>query len=278
MGMERAKSLLCVRRGLSFLDIIARQVLHLREAVRRHAAAAVHELLPHLGRHDGRARALRGPPVEGLPLEFLQNREPKLLADDLMPGRPGPRTPTSSGARPATATSTPRCAAPACWRGCSTPATATSSSPTPTTSARCPTRGWPAGSRRAGRRSRSRPCAVRPRTARAATSPAARPTAASCCASPRRRSTPTRTRWPTSTATSYCSTNNLWFDLQAMVDALDAPRRHPRPAADPQRQAPSTRPTVDARGHPDRDGDGRRDRGVRGRAARSRSAATGSSR
>ena len=31
MGMERAKSLLCVRSGLSFLDIIARQVLHLRE-------------------------------------------------------------------------------------------------------------------------------------------------------------------------------------------------------------------------------------------------------
>ena len=30
MGMDRAKSLLCVRRGLSFLDIIARQVLHLR--------------------------------------------------------------------------------------------------------------------------------------------------------------------------------------------------------------------------------------------------------
>ena len=30
MGMARAKSLLCVRRGLSFLDIIARQVLHLR--------------------------------------------------------------------------------------------------------------------------------------------------------------------------------------------------------------------------------------------------------
>ena len=27
MGMDRAKSLLCVRRGLSFLDIIARQVL-----------------------------------------------------------------------------------------------------------------------------------------------------------------------------------------------------------------------------------------------------------
>ncbi len=36
MGMDRAKSLLCVRRGLSFLDIIARQVLHLRQRVRRH--------------------------------------------------------------------------------------------------------------------------------------------------------------------------------------------------------------------------------------------------
>ena len=31
MGMDRAKSLLCVRRGLSFLDIIARQVLHARK-------------------------------------------------------------------------------------------------------------------------------------------------------------------------------------------------------------------------------------------------------
>jgi UTP--glucose-1-phosphate uridylyltransferase len=32
MGMDRAKSLLCVRSGLSFLDIIARQVLYLRRA------------------------------------------------------------------------------------------------------------------------------------------------------------------------------------------------------------------------------------------------------
>src|SRR3982750_2570311 len=30
MGMERAKSLLCVRSGMSFVDVIARQVLHLR--------------------------------------------------------------------------------------------------------------------------------------------------------------------------------------------------------------------------------------------------------
>ena len=35
IGMARAKSLLCVRRGLSFLDVISRQVLHMR---REHGA------------------------------------------------------------------------------------------------------------------------------------------------------------------------------------------------------------------------------------------------
>ena len=51
--------------------------------------------------------------VEGLPLDFLQNKEPKLRADDLTPVG-WPADPTSSGVRPATATSTRRCAAPAC--------------------------------------------------------------------------------------------------------------------------------------------------------------------
>ena len=85
MGMERAKSLLCVRRGMSFLDVIARQVLHLR---REHDAP-----LPLLFMNsfrtsgdtmDALARYAELP-VEGLPLEFLQNREPKLLVDDLTP-------------------------------------------------------------------------------------------------------------------------------------------------------------------------------------------------
>ena len=118
MGMDRAKSLLCVRRGLSFLDIIARQVLHLRERVRRPAAADLHEQLPHLApTRWPRWRATSDLPVDGLPLEFLQNKEPKLLAKDLDAGELTRRTPTSSGARPATATSTPRCAAPACSTG-----------------------------------------------------------------------------------------------------------------------------------------------------------------
>ncbi|MGZ4498157.1 MAG: UTP--glucose-1-phosphate uridylyltransferase, partial [Nocardioides sp.] len=85
MGMDRAKSLLCVRRGLSFLDIIARQVLHLR---RQHDATlplifmnsfrTSADTMAALARYDEL-------PVEGLPLEFLQNKEPKLLVDDLAP-------------------------------------------------------------------------------------------------------------------------------------------------------------------------------------------------
>ncbi|MCY7399773.1 MAG: UTP--glucose-1-phosphate uridylyltransferase [Nocardioides sp.] len=85
MGMSRAKSLLCVRRGLSFLDIIARQVLHVRtqyDAVLpvlfMNSFRTSADTMAALGRYEGLA-------VDGLPLEFLQNKEPKLLAADLMP-------------------------------------------------------------------------------------------------------------------------------------------------------------------------------------------------
>ena len=85
MGMSRAKSLLCVRRGLSFLDIIARQVLHLRtqhDAVLpvlfMNSFRTSSDTMAALGRYEDLA-------VDGLPLEFLQNKEPKLLAADLMP-------------------------------------------------------------------------------------------------------------------------------------------------------------------------------------------------
>ena len=85
MGMDRAKSLLCVRRGLSFLDIIARQVLHLR--------TEYDAPLPLMFMNSFRTSAdtmaalarYRDLPVAGLPLEFLQNMEPKLLEKDLTP-------------------------------------------------------------------------------------------------------------------------------------------------------------------------------------------------
>ncbi|MFW6772716.1 UTP--glucose-1-phosphate uridylyltransferase [Nocardioides sp. CPCC 205120] len=85
MGMDRAKSLLCVRRGLSFLDIIARQVLHLRE---RYSAPLPLILMNSFRTSSDTLTALaryEDLPVEGLPLEFLQNKEPKLREKDLTP-------------------------------------------------------------------------------------------------------------------------------------------------------------------------------------------------
>jgi UTP--glucose-1-phosphate uridylyltransferase len=93
MGMGRAKSLLCVRRGLSFLDIIARQVLHLRKA---HGAT-----LPVIFMNSFRTSAdtlaalarYADLPVDGVPLELMQNKEPKLLEGPLTPVS-WPRDPT----------------------------------------------------------------------------------------------------------------------------------------------------------------------------------------
>jgi len=85
MGMERAKSLLCVRRGLSFLDIIARQVLHLRRThdarlplILMNSFRTSADTLAALARYDDLA-------VDGVPLELMQNKEPKLLESTLMP-------------------------------------------------------------------------------------------------------------------------------------------------------------------------------------------------
>ncbi len=87
MGMERAKSLLPVRDGLSFLDVIVRQVgsVRARLGVRlplmfMNSFRTRDDTLAALGRYDDL-------PVAGLPLDVLQNREPKLLSDDLTPVR-----------------------------------------------------------------------------------------------------------------------------------------------------------------------------------------------
>ncbi len=85
MGLDRAKSLLEVRDGLSFLDIIVRQVLSAREKhgvrlplVFMNSFRTSAETLRVLDRYPDLA-------VGDLPREFLQNKEPKLRADDLTP-------------------------------------------------------------------------------------------------------------------------------------------------------------------------------------------------
>lgn len=85
MGMDRAKSLLEVRPGKSFLDIIAEQILTLRTEY----DVPLPLLLMNSFRTaaDSAAALARYPdlPTSGLPLEFAQNREPKLLSSDLSP-------------------------------------------------------------------------------------------------------------------------------------------------------------------------------------------------
>ena len=85
MGMDKAKSLLEVRPGKSFLDIIAEQVLALRE---QYGVALPVVFMDSFRTSDDTLAALAAHPgleTDGLPLDFLQNREPKLRSDDLTP-------------------------------------------------------------------------------------------------------------------------------------------------------------------------------------------------
>jgi UTP--glucose-1-phosphate uridylyltransferase len=87
MGLSGAKSLLEVKPGATFLDVLARQVLALRK---RHGARLPLVLMdsevtrkPSLEALD-RHGDLSAP---GVPRDFLQGREPKIRADDFEPVR-----------------------------------------------------------------------------------------------------------------------------------------------------------------------------------------------
>ena len=84
MGMSRAKSLLEVKDGLTFLDVIARQVLALREEA---GARVPLVLMNSFATRDDSLEALgRYPDLEAdLPLDFVQGKVPKLREDDLEP-------------------------------------------------------------------------------------------------------------------------------------------------------------------------------------------------
>ena len=84
MGMDRAKSLLEVKDGMAFLDVIVRQVLAQREAsgariplVLMNSFYTRDDSLALLERYDGLA--------SDVPFDFLQHKEPKLLVDGLTP-------------------------------------------------------------------------------------------------------------------------------------------------------------------------------------------------
>jgi UTP--glucose-1-phosphate uridylyltransferase len=86
MGMTKAKSLLEVKDGRSFLDLIAEQVLDLRgrsgarlPLILMNSFATQADSLAALERYDDLSA--------GLPADFVQNKVPKVRADDLRPAQ-----------------------------------------------------------------------------------------------------------------------------------------------------------------------------------------------
>lgn len=87
MGLSRAKSLLTVKDGLSFLDIVARQVDILR---RQSGGRLPLVLMNSFSTNDDTANALEPYPElaeqqAGIPLGFLQHRVPKIRQDNFKP-------------------------------------------------------------------------------------------------------------------------------------------------------------------------------------------------
>ena len=85
MGLSKAKSLLVVKEGLSFLDITARQALTYRENV---GASLPLAFMNSFATHEDTLEALQGYPnlkAGDIPLGFLQHKFPKVLQEDLSP-------------------------------------------------------------------------------------------------------------------------------------------------------------------------------------------------
>ena len=85
MGLSKAKSLLVVKGGLSFLDITARQALSFRE---KFGASLPLVFMNSFATHEDTLEVLnRYPDLQtgDLPLAFLQNKFPKVLQRDLTP-------------------------------------------------------------------------------------------------------------------------------------------------------------------------------------------------
>ena len=85
MGLEKAKSLLDLKDGMTFLDFIAQQVKHMRTTfgvplafMLMNSFATSADTLEYLAKYADLQS-------EGLPLEFVQNKAPKLTESDLTP-------------------------------------------------------------------------------------------------------------------------------------------------------------------------------------------------
>merc|ERR1719267_495242 len=85
MGLEKAKSLLELKDGMTFLDFIAKQVTDMRSKfgvplafMLMNSFSTSADTLEYLSKYADLQS-------EGLPLEFVQNKAPKITKDDLTP-------------------------------------------------------------------------------------------------------------------------------------------------------------------------------------------------
>lgn len=86
MGLDKAKSLIRVKDGLRFIDIIARQIEHLHG---RDGHPVPLLLMNSEHTHADSLEALAAYPelVSDMPMDFLQHRVPKVMAQDFSPAR-----------------------------------------------------------------------------------------------------------------------------------------------------------------------------------------------
>jgi UTP--glucose-1-phosphate uridylyltransferase len=82
MGMTQAKSLIEAKDGQTFLDIIIRQVVELRE---RSGARLPLVLMNSFYTRDDALAAIGDTATSDVPPDFVQHKEPKIRVDDLMP-------------------------------------------------------------------------------------------------------------------------------------------------------------------------------------------------
>merc|ERR550534_279058 len=84
MGLDRAKSLLTVTEGLTFLDLIAKQVASMKEEFKTDLAFM---LMNSFSTSKDTLEALAKYPElgTGSDLEFVQNKAPKVTAADMTP-------------------------------------------------------------------------------------------------------------------------------------------------------------------------------------------------
>ena len=219
MGMTGPKSLLEVKDGCTFLDLIARQLIDMR---RRSGARLPLVLMNSFATREASLAALeRYPELRGdVPLDFVQGKVPEAAGRRPLARWSGPRTRRSSGRRRATATSTRRWSPRACSTSCSSTATSTRSSRTWTTSARRSSRASSPGSRARGCRSRwRRPTAPRP-TARAATRRGCATAGALVLRETAQTPEEDLEALQDTARHRYFNANNLWLSLSALRETL----------------------------------------------------------